>query len=187
MLADLVAQAFHVLQTCLILLGGDDALRRRHVSEGAVYQVDILLAEGMMISEDQGSQVWCQGCQVVFQLLGRGYAGQQQHVGVLQVGQLGHLAPGLLEDAAQCTIFQGGEEELLVGIECHGFRDDAILHGFQLLGTFGHDDDVCPVLAVEGLAQPSRRQQLVIDDESVVVYQQDIDAGFDIAVLEGVI
>ena len=53
--------------------------------------------------------------------------------------------------------------------------------------ALGDDDDVGTVLAVQRLAQASCRQQFVVDDEPVVVDEQDIDAGLDIAVLEGIV
>ena len=81
----------------------------------------------------------------------------------------------------------GGEEELLVGIEAHGLGDDAELHRFQILRTFRDDHDVGAVLALYRFPESSCRQQLVVDDQTVVVDEQDVDARFHIAVLEGIV
>jgi len=81
----------------------------------------------------------------------------------------------------------GGEEELLVGIEAHRLGDDAKLHGFQVLRTFRDDHDVGAVLAHHRFSETSSRQQLVIDNQAVVVDEQDVDARFHIAVLEGIV
>ena len=81
----------------------------------------------------------------------------------------------------------GGEEELLVGIEAHRLGDDAKLHGFQVLRTFRDNHDVGTVLAHNRFSESSCRQQLVIDNQAVVVDEQDVDARFHIAVLEGIV
>ena len=99
----------------------------------------------------------------------------------------GLLALSVAEDGSQRLERMGGEEELLVGIEVHGFGDDAELHRLQVLRTFRDDHDVGPVLALHGLPQSSCRQQRVVDHQSVVVDEQDIDARLHIAMLEGVV
>ena len=81
----------------------------------------------------------------------------------------------------------GGEEELLIRIEFHGLGDDAELHGLQVLRTFRDNHDVGSVLTLDRFPQPSCRQQGVVDDQSVIVDEQDIDAGLHIAVLEGIV
>ena len=81
----------------------------------------------------------------------------------------------------------GGEEELLIRIEFHGLGDDAELHGLQVLRTFRDNHDVGSVLTLDRFPQPSCRQQGVVDDQSVIVNEQDIDAGLHIAVLEGIV
>ena len=81
----------------------------------------------------------------------------------------------------------GGEEELLVGIEAHRLGDDTELHGSQVLRTFRDNHDVGAVLAHNRFSESSCRQQLVIDNQTVIVDEQDVDARFHIAVLEGIV
>ena len=87
----------------------------------------------------------------------------------------------------QVTVLQCGEEQLLVGIEIEGLGEHPELHRLEVGGAFRDDHDVGPGLSALGLAQPSGRQQLVVDDEPVVVYEQDIDAGLHVAVLVGIV
>ena len=81
----------------------------------------------------------------------------------------------------------GGEEELLVGIETHGLGDDTELHWFQILRTLCDNYDVGPILAIHRFPKASCWQQLVVDDQTVIVDEQDIDAWFHISVLEGIV
>jgi len=76
---------------------------------------------------------------------------------------------------------------MLIRIEVHSPGDDAVFHGLQGRRAFGDDDDVCAVLARHRLTETPGRQQLVIDNQPVIVYEQDVDAGFDITVLEGIV
>ena len=43
------------------------------------------------------------------------------------------------------------------------------------------------MLALRGLAKPACRQHTVVDDESVIVDEQDVDARFHVAMLEGIV
>ena len=81
----------------------------------------------------------------------------------------------------------GREEELLVRVKLHGLGDDAELHGLQVLRTFRDDDDVSSVLTLHGFSQSSCRHERVIDHQTVIVDEQNIDAWLHIAVLEGVV
>lgn len=65
----------------------------------------------------------------------------------------------------------GGEIELLVGVEIHSLGEHAELHRFEVFWTFRHDDDVCTVFAFHRFAESSRRQELVVDDEAMIVHQ----------------
>ena len=95
---------------------------------------------------------------------------------------------GLLgEDGHGSVVVDTGEVEFLIGIEVHGLGEHTKLHRLQVFRTLGNDHDVGTALSVETLAQTSRRQQLVVDDQPVIVNQQNVDAGLDIAVLIGVI
>ena len=93
----------------------------------------------------------------------------------------------LLEYRQQLSIVYRCEEQLLVRIEVHGLGDNTVLHGLEVLGALGDNDNISTILAVQWLTQSAGRQQLVIDNQAVIVYQQDVDARFDIAVLEGIV
>ena len=58
---------------------------------------------------------------------------------------------------------------MLVGVEIHRLGDDPKLHGFEVAWTFRDDYDVGTVLTAQGFAESAGRQQLVIDDESMVI------------------
>ena len=138
-----------------------------------------------MVGISERSQPAAIRLQVVNHLFGRCNPREQQHM---------FVAADVIEfpfTAAVCrhefAVLQRGEVEFLVGIQVHGFGDDPELHGAQVLGAFGHDDDVGPGLAVAGFSQPACRQQLVVDDETMVIHEQDVDARLDIAVLEGIV
>ena len=87
----------------------------------------------------------------------------------------------------QPVIFERCKEQLLIRIQIHLLSKHTEVHGFQILGTFRYDDNVCTVFALERLTQASRRQELVIDDGSVIVHKQDVYTRLDIAMLEGII
>ena len=76
---------------------------------------------------------------------------------------------------------------MLIGEEVHGLGDDTKLHGFQILWTFRHYHYVGAVLAIERLAETAGGQEFVVDDKTMIVYKQDVDARFDIAVLKGIV
>ena len=76
---------------------------------------------------------------------------------------------------------------MLIGEKVHGLSDDTKLHGLQVLGTLRHYHYVGAVLSIEGLAQTSSRQELVVDNQTMIVNKQDIHTWFDITMLEGVV
>ena len=76
---------------------------------------------------------------------------------------------------------------MLIGEKVHGLSDDTKLHGLQVLGTLRHYHYVGAVLSIEGLAQTSSRQELVVDNQTMIVYKQDIYAWLDITMLEGIV
>ena len=139
-----------------------------------------------MVVEGQWCQMGHQRFHVVGYLTGRGDACEQQHMVVAELGQRCSLR-SLREDRFQFIIVDRREEQPLVGIQVHGLGDDTVLHGLQVFRTFGDDDDVGTVLSRQWLAQSAGRQQHVVDNQTVVVDQQDVDAGLDITVLEGVV
>ena len=93
----------------------------------------------------------------------------------------------ILKSRPKRLILMSGVEELLVGIETHGLRDDTVLHGLHVSRTLCDDHDVGPVLALHRLPESSRRQQLVVDDQTMVVDEHDVDARLHITVLEGIV
>ena len=157
----------------------------------------------MMVGKGEWSQLLDNRIQVVRHLLRRGNACQKQHMVAFELRQsrsrrnigslivisslsiIKHL--GLFEDRLQLTIVNGSEEQLLIGIEAHCLSDDTILHGFEVLGAFGDNHDIRAILSTQWFAQSASRQQCIIDNQSVIIYQQDVDARFDLAMLEGII
>ena len=186
MLAHLLAETVNQTKTGNILLCRDNQFGRGKGSVGAIDQFHVLGRENMVVAKGKWGQLRYQRLQVVRHLLGRGNAGEQKGMMVLQFMKV-RRGLGLLEYRQQFTIVDGREEQSLVGIEIHGLGDDTILHGFQVLRTLRDNDNVCTVLATQWLAQSASRQQRVVDNQSVVVDQQDVDAGFDITVLEGIV
>ena len=57
----------------------------------------------------------------------------------------------------------------------------------QMGRTFADNQDICPFPARRRLPQSTRRKKFVLLDGTVVVYQQNVQPSFDVAVLEGVI
>ena len=92
-----------------------------------------------------------------------------------------------VEYAFWSIVVNAGEVELLERVEVHGLGKHSELHRFQVLRTFGDDHNVGTVLSAQRFAEPSCRHHLVIDDEAVIIYQKDIDAWLDIAMLEGIV
>ena len=137
-----------------------------------------------MVGKRQRRYAFYQWCQVFCQLAWRCNAREQKDVHVRI-----ELVPcrSFREDRPQLVVRYRREIQMLVRIEVHGLHDDPELHWLQLLGALRHDDDVSPVLAFQRLAQSACGQQLVVDDEAMIVDEQDVNARFDIAVLESVV
>ena len=77
---------------------------------------------------------------------------------VLQVAQLLiFIIMSVREHRTEVVVFERGEEKALIGIETHGFSDNTIFHGFQVFWTFGHNDDVSTILALQRLTESSGR------------------------------
>ena len=91
------------------------------------------------------------------------------------------------ENTLQCIVVDAGEVEFLEWIEIHSLGEYTEFHWFQILWTFGDNHDVGTTLSAQWFAQSSCRQHLIVDDETMVIYQKDIDAWLDIAMLEGII
>ena len=154
----------------------------------------------MVVTEGEGLYSLCHWLDVVFHLFGRCNTRQEQHmiVGHSRQGWVFHfflfIALDFLwlqflavEYALWGIIVNAGEVELLERVEVHRLGQHSELHRFQVLRTFGDDHDVGTVLSAQRFAEPSCRHHLVIDDETVIIYQQDVDAWLDIAVLEGIV
>ena len=108
-------------------------------------------------------------CQVNHHLLGRCYTREQQHMPVFQLVELhGFL---WLEESLQLAIFQCGEEKVLIGIKVHSLGEHSIINGFKVMRTFCYYHNVGPGLPLLRLSEPSGRQQLIIYNESVIVYE----------------
>ena len=183
MSAHLVRQSLNMLQPRRVFFRRDDTFWRRHTGKGLVDTADVFLVERMMVAEGQRHQLCYQWRKVVNHLFRRGNTRQQQYILSRQVRQRsGFAEQGLWRSIVYCR-----EKELLIGIEVHRLGNDAILHRLQVFRTFGHYDDVGTVFTVEGFTQPASRQQLVVDDKAVIVYQQDVDARLDVAMLEGIV
>jgi len=201
----LVAQPLDGYQTRGIFLGGDDELGRGEVAEGLVDATDVLLLEGVVIAEcEHGDAFGRDGLEVVLHLFGRGNACEQHEIlpdywahGVerleythrVEYSQgLERLVAGQIgEDGFRRVVLVGGEEQVLVGIEFHDLRQDAELHRLHILWTLGDNDDIGTILALYRLTQTTCGQQLVVDDETVIVDEQDVDARLDVTVLEGIV
>ncbi len=183
-LAHFLAQMLKFHQPGSVLFGGDDDFRSVQGCETAVDGSLILGAVRVVVGKGHGRYLHSIGLQVEHHLLGRGDTGEQQHLVAANVVEPECL---IAEELVQPAIVQGGEEELLIGIEIHGLGEHTELHGSEVLRTLGHNNHVGTALAGEGLAQPACWQQLVVDDETVIVDKQNIDAGLYIAVLKGVI
>jgi len=152
--------------------------------------VDILPLESVVITVSQRVDTFCMRLDIVIDLLGRGDTCQQQHVVVgeiLETTRSCLISRSCREDSLQLTIVECREVKLLIGIQIHLLGEHAEIHGFHVFRTFGHDDNVCAILTLQRFTQATCWYQLVEDDGSVVVNEQNVDTRLDIAVLEGVI
>ena len=207
----LVGQALGCQQPRGVLLRRHDLARLGQGRKGRVDAFGVPPAEGMVIAKPQALQRVAIGTQVVLHLLWRGDARQQQYVLACKIlgiegGQTGLLVGirrctlplprrrvvrgrplALYEDRHQLQVVNAREVQTLVREQVQCFSEDAKLHGLQVLGTLRDDHHVGPVLATERLAQAACGEQLVVDDESVIIDQQDIDARLHVAVLESVV
>ena len=139
----------------------------------------------MMVAESEWSDVWASWREVFYHLLRRCNARKQQYVTILAY-TVERLLPAA-EHGSDIPVFKTREEQSLEGIEVHRLGDDPELHRFEVVRAFGDNNYVGPVLAAERFAQSSCRQEFVVDDQSMIVNEQDVDSRFDIAVLEGII
>ena len=189
MALDIVAQPIDHLQAGGVLLGSEYQSGLGHLSKGLVDGIDILTTEVVMIAKRERRDLRLILLQIVHQLFGRGNTREQQDVPALDGLQtIQHSHVGLvLDDWAWRIVLQGGEEQLLIGIQIHGLGDDTELHGLEVLGALGDYHDIGTVLGLDGLAQTACGQQAIVDDQTMVIDQQDIDARLDITVLESIV
>ena len=177
-------ETLRLLQSHGILLCRDNQTGFRHLFKRLVDACDVLTLEAMVITETQRLHTLDHRLQVVFHLLRRCNASNQQYMIVLQFF-LCYLL--VFEYALWCIIVNAGEVELLERVEVHGLGEYTEFHRLQVLWTFGDNHNVGTVLAAQRFSQSSGRQHLVIDNQSVIIYQQDVDAWLYIAMLEGII
>ena len=139
----------------------------------------------MMIGIGERRDVLGVRLQVDYHLLGRCDTRKQQDIHIrLDVAQ--RFVVTIIQ-RFQLIVFQCGEEQLLIRIEVHGPGEHAELHRLEVARTFRDDHDISTVLTLLGLPQHTGGQQLVVDNETVVVNQQDIDAWLDVAMLESIV
>ena len=138
-----------------------------------------------MVGKGQTEDILRVRFEIDYHLLGRRYAGEQKHMSGRRDAVQGTLLA--TEHRAEVVIDQRGEEELLVRKEVHCLGDDTKLHGLEVARTLGDDHDIGAVLAFERFAEASCWQQLVVDDETVIIHEEDIYARLHVAVLEGVV
>ena len=169
----------------IFLRRDDEALAALEGGEGLFDALYVVGLELMMVGEAQGRDVARHPSQVHQHLLRRSDAGKQQHVSVGR--ELLRLAGRLAKEVAQGTIAERREEQVLVRLKPERFLDDAVVHGLHLGRALRHDDNVRTLFGAHGFAQASGRQELVVGDEAVVVGKQDVEARFDVAVLESIV
>ena len=181
-------KSFEILKTCAVFICSDDHTRFGQRQENLVDTLRVLCLEEMMVGKSQGSNRPTLFFQVGLHLQGRGDACEQQYILATQRrARIGERLCLFGEDRNRCIVVDAGEVKLLIRIEVHSLGEHAKLHRLQVFRTLRDDHDVCPALAVETLTQPASRQEFVVDDQTVIVDEQDIDAWFDIAVLVGIV
>ena len=79
------------------------------------------------------------------------------------------------------------EEQFLIRIEVHGFRQHPYVHRLEIRRTLCDDDKVGSSLPRRRLTQSACWKKLIIDDEPVIVDKQHVDSRLDIAVLESIV
>ena len=137
-----------------------------------------------MVGERHRRQRLHERLYVVDELLRTCYSREQQHVGLLFRRNLRRRA---VKEGIELAIVQRGEVERLVGVELHGLRQHAVVDGVQRVGAFRYYNNVGAFFAVNGFAQPSRRQQLIVDNQPVIVDEQNVQSRLHIPVLIGIV
>ena len=87
----------------------------------------------------------------------------------------------------QRLILQRGEIQFLIRIKIHCTFQHTEFHWIKVLRTFRYNHNVSPRLTLLRFAHTSCRQEFVVDDKSVIVYKQYVDARFHISVLIGIV
>lgn len=140
----------------------------------------------MMIGEGQWRQRLHPRTEVVDHLLRTSYAREQEDIIVLQFIFVDMLCT-FIEERVGTTIVERCEEQRLIGEEVHSLCQHTEVDRVQTLRTFRDDDDVGAVLALHRFTKPSGRQQLIVDNQSMIIDEQDVYSRFDISVLIGII
>ena len=162
----------------------DDDFGFGHSRVSAVDVFDILVGKGMMIPKGDRLYLPAMRFEVGHDLFWRCNTCQQHHVMALDRFS-GHSL--LVEDTVQVAVINSGEIQILEWEKVHCLGQHPKLHRFQILGAFGDDDDIGPVFSVKRFTQSAGGQQLVVDNQPVIVYQQYADARFHIPMLESVV
>lgn len=167
MLSDLIRQSFHTEEPCVIFLCRDNDFRLGHGSEHLVDPLDVFPLEAMMVGVGEWCDVLGVWLEVDDDLLGRGNASEQQDILIgLNVAD-GSVFTEI--ERFQLIVFQGCEVQFLIGEKIHGTCEHSEFHGLEVSRAFRHDHDVCTVLPLLRFPKSSGRQQLVIDNQTVVV------------------
>ena len=186
MLPHFITESFHAKQSGIIFLGCYYYLVVSfHLGIHPVYALYIGGGKLMMVCKCEWFDVLCVWLKVHYHLLRRCYSGKEQHVGVFIYGRQFPVWSAVY--GFQVSILQRSEEKLLIWIEIHGLCYNSELHRLKVLRAFRNDNDVCSRLSAFRFPQSSCRQQLVVHDEPVVVYEQYVYSRFYIPVLEGIV
>ena len=137
----------------------------------------------MMIAKRKRGYLRFQLLQIVHQLLGRCNACEQHDILSAKVS----VEDLTCENSLWRIIIVRREEQLLIRIQFHRLGYYAELHRIQILRALCNNHYVGPILCPNRLAQAACRQQAVINKQTVIVYQQYINAGLYISVLECVV
>ena len=138
----------------------------------------------MMVGERQRLERFDIRLHIVNHLLRACYTRQQQDIGVLLLRNPRLIAA---EEQIWSPIVQRSEEQRLISIELHSLCQHTIVDRIEGIGTFRDDNNVGAFFAFYRLTQPSRRQQLIVNDKAVIVDKQNVYPRFDIPVLISVI
>ena len=79
------------------------------------------------------------------------------------------------------------EKHFLIGSQFEAGDDRVFFEGFELFGRFSYDDDVGAEPGGSTFAQVAEGEDKVFVEWSVVLGKENVDGGFDVAVLEHIV